>query len=422
MKRSAPEPDSDRALVDTVRTLASSAGRARNEDGHAIVRPRVLTEQQLREVCALIDPTLIRQCTRRSEGEPAKTPKRKVWRQKRPPEEECEELKRIEQNSPEWAKARELSSGASSLYTVCGWSGYKYNWNQWEEDTGRQVEKARSVKDCFPADNGHHYEDEARRVAAFFLGCEALITGIWIHPDYPFAHASPDSIDVYPERAEEIICLGILADALRGLMEIKCPIFSVHKAKGYRLPFPHQVPGMYVIQQLAQMSCTGMPWSDFVSFWRCNEWQGLQPVRPTPSEAPLPGQWKIAELMASRIYQNDKLARDIYGKLQEHMQHVANDTKPPTLDRYNFGGQKIKWLPLVSAVFVVTGCPGTLDPADGVVQSITDPDVILRFCSADPRTRPHDWVGEYPPRIKCEPRYYFNAQPVHLTLCEIDEL
>lgn len=82
-------------------------------------------------------------------------------------------------------------------------------------------EPERSVEDCFFCDHGHHYEDEARLVAEFFLGCVAFTTGLWIHPMFPYAHASPDGLLVYAATALTWISACFAADALTGLMEIK---------------------------------------------------------------------------------------------------------------------------------------------------------------------------------------------------------
>lgn len=92
---------------------------------------------------------------------------------------------------------------------------------------------------------GNEQEPFAR--AAYEIKSGNLVdqTGIVMHPNIPYAGASPD---------------GLIDDC--GLVEIKCPNTATH-IKYLLGGIP---PKEYQPQMLWQMECTGRQWCDFVSF------------------------------------------------------------------------------------------------------------------------------------------------------------
>ena len=92
---------------------------------------------------------------------------------------------------------------------------------------------------------GNEQEPFAR--AAYEIKSGNLVdqTGIVMHPNIPYAGASPD---------------GLIDEC--GLVEIKCPNTATH----IEYLLSGATPKKYQPQMLWQMECTGRQWCDFVSF------------------------------------------------------------------------------------------------------------------------------------------------------------
>lgn len=92
---------------------------------------------------------------------------------------------------------------------------------------------------------GNEQEPFAR--AAYEIKSGNLVdqTGIVMHPNIPYAGASPD---------------GLIDEC--GLIEIKCPNTATH----IEYLLSGTPPKKYQTQMLWQMECTGRQWCDFVSF------------------------------------------------------------------------------------------------------------------------------------------------------------
>lgn len=92
---------------------------------------------------------------------------------------------------------------------------------------------------------GTDLEPFARMAYELDSGLMTVETGLVLHPDIDGFGASPD---------------GLSGDV--GLLEIKCPNTATHVATLQSSRHDSQ----YEWQMLAQMSCTGRAWCDFVSF------------------------------------------------------------------------------------------------------------------------------------------------------------
>jgi putative phage-type endonuclease len=96
---------------------------------------------------------------------------------------------------------------------------------------------------------GTLHQDEARRLYALVTDCEVNDVGFVTHPKIEGFGASPDG-------------LVTTSEGEMGLVEIKCPLPATHIAT----LLSGGVDGAYIAQAQAQMSCTGAPWCDFVSY------------------------------------------------------------------------------------------------------------------------------------------------------------
>jgi putative phage-type endonuclease len=94
-------------------------------------------------------------------------------------------------------------------------------------------------------DRGKEIEPRAREYYALMRNAEVRQVGLVIHPRFPMAAASPDSL---------------VGDA--GLLEIKCPNSATHISTLLGAPIDPD----YVTQMQWGMACTGMPWCDFISY------------------------------------------------------------------------------------------------------------------------------------------------------------
>jgi len=94
-------------------------------------------------------------------------------------------------------------------------------------------------------DHGNETEPQARAMYSMNNGVIVEEVAFVLHPDLPYAGASPD---------------GLVGDD--GLLEIKCPNTATHIAtlRG------GSIKGGYLLQMQWQMSCTGRKWCDFQSF------------------------------------------------------------------------------------------------------------------------------------------------------------
>jgi len=92
---------------------------------------------------------------------------------------------------------------------------------------------------------GTEHEPEARELYSFSVSDVVQQVGILHHPTIDWFAASPD---------------GLVGD--EGLVEIKCPTSKKH----IRWFIDGVVPEEHKLQMLAQMSCSGRNWCDFVSF------------------------------------------------------------------------------------------------------------------------------------------------------------
>lgn len=93
--------------------------------------------------------------------------------------------------------------------------------------------------------HGSHYEKEAR--LAYEVSCETFVEQVAFvdHPIIPWFGCSPD---------------GLVNE---GLIEIKCPYQS---AVHWSYLKDRKPPAKYIPQMMAQMSCTGAKWVDFISY------------------------------------------------------------------------------------------------------------------------------------------------------------
>jgi putative phage-type endonuclease len=156
----------------------------------------------------------------------------------------------LEQNTPEWLVQRVGMVTASRVCDVTTkLKSGKYSAARekylmdviCERLTGRAQDHF-----CTPAmERGIETEPRARAAYEIATGLDVEDGGFWIHDQIEWFGASPDGL-VGPD----------------GLFEAKCPTTAQH------LCYLEEgvVPTDYRPQMLAQMSCTGRKWCDFVSF------------------------------------------------------------------------------------------------------------------------------------------------------------
>lgn len=165
------------------------------------------------------------------------------------------ELVQVEQGSPEWKQARVGITTASKCGEMLATKG-KAEKKQWAasrekyrtdlvgemltgQPTPSSAEHARQVQ------WGKEQEQFAR--AAYEIQRDVMVDtcGFVLHPDIARFGCSPD---------------GLVGED--GLVQIKCPNTSTHLGwlKEGKVPLEHMP------QMLAEMSCTGRDWCDFVSY------------------------------------------------------------------------------------------------------------------------------------------------------------
>lgn len=155
----------------------------------------------------------------------------------------------MEQHSAEWYAARLGKVTASRVAdlmakTKSGYSASRANYMAeliCERLTMTQADKFTNAAMQW----GTECEPQARVAYEFLTDREVTETGFVLHGMIADFGASPDGL------------VGI-----DGLVEIKCPNTATH----IETLLSEVIPGKYVTQMQAQMSCTGRAWCDFVSF------------------------------------------------------------------------------------------------------------------------------------------------------------
>lgn len=155
----------------------------------------------------------------------------------------------MNQGSPEWIAARLGRCTASRVADVLakiktGEAAARRNYRMQlvvERLTGTPTESYISPAMQWGMDN----EPQARM--AYEVSQDILVeqVGLVEHPAIPMFAASPD---------------GLVGDD--GLLELKCPLTATH----VEWMLAGKVPSEHRAQLLAQLSCTGRQWVDFVSF------------------------------------------------------------------------------------------------------------------------------------------------------------
>ncbi len=272
---------------------------------------------------------LTRQRQRRQAATPAGTPRKKVWRRVYPSPEVEYAWRHVQQNSSAWYDARAGSSGASSLHRLMGWDDYRTSSCVWMEDTGLVAEPERSIDENLPLDEGHDKEHVGREWTMALLDIDIQETGLWLHPNMPFAHASPDGIVCWAQAA-----LG----GGRGLWEHKLTIFGLlfNKKGVAHWGFPMKAKPMHVIQMQAQMACVGpaVQWTLYTNLWHFHEMSGLKPMPAGPFsyEGPAsacgakprtPGCWIVASILISMFWRAPRIIDQMYKLLVQHMRRVG---------------------------------------------------------------------------------------------------
>lgn len=147
-------------------------------------------------------------------------------------------------------------------------------------------------------DRGKDVEPKAREYYAFMHNVEVRQVGLVIHPRFPMAAASPDSI---------------VGDA--GLIEIKCPNTATHIATLLGAPIDPD----YVTQMQWGMACTGLPWCDFISF---------------DDRLPPHMQYRCVRVQrdASRILELERAVTEFIAELDERVTALKAKFPEPTQD------------------------------------------------------------------------------------------
>jgi putative phage-type endonuclease len=156
----------------------------------------------------------------------------------------------LRQGSDEWRQARCGSVGASDAPSVVrkiksgGWSADRANLmadKLLERLTGVPVEPYKSPAML----RGAALEEEARLRYALQKNVKVEEVFLFPHPRIKGAHASPD---------------GYVSTG--GLVEIKCPLAAQH----LDTILSQTIGNDHIVQMTWQLSCTGKPWCDYVSY------------------------------------------------------------------------------------------------------------------------------------------------------------
>lgn len=384
--------------------------------------PKVFTSEEHDLLIGLFIWTLQKHGDYRQHGEPEKKLAVKTWRTERPSPETENAWRRVEQNTPEWAAIREGSSGASSLQSSMGWCGYVTMKDRYREAIGELSEPSRSVDEMMPCDLGHRDEDLCRQLSEVLLGAEIRPTGVWIHPEKCYAHASPDGLVRYPD-VVALLNRFTANDSLRGLWENKISIYSalLNKLGKARWGHDHAIRPYHVIQIHGQTSCLSekAEWTDYTSFWKFSERSPLVRLAHVPfasTEVKAVGLFKCGEMLISRCYANPELSKIIYEYLDRYIQCVQTRTPPVNLYHVNPKGVTVKWLPMIRCIWYLDGHPGTIE------QPIYDPAPILEECGNDVTLRPKDWVGTFPPVKRVAIQTCYNQAPMYMTLQDFADM
>lgn len=394
------------------------------------------TEEERQLLIATFDWVLRKHADYRQTGEPAKPPTQKQWRPVRPDPETEYRWRRVQQNSKEWAQIREGSSGASSLLQCMGWDSYVSLAHRWSEDCGLVGLEAQSVEKMFACDVGHRDEDLCRRLSEIVTGAHIQETGVWLHPDMPHAHASPDGNPEYAdERVPVLLNKYTLWDSLRGLWENKitmhCALINNMK-KGELWGCVHAIRPYHVIQMQGQMACVSKltEWSDYTSFWKFSERFPLVRIsKDEPLASPhvglareaaqRSGCFKCGEMLMSRCYANRKLAEFIFCQLNRYIRSVKRRTP---LDKVPYHispkDMTVKWLPLAHVVWYIDGCPRHIWDTPQVF----DPAPILAYENHPQKDKPIDWVGHFPPTRRVAIHVCYDVRPMNMTLEEFADM
>jgi hypothetical protein len=404
-----------------------------------------------KEMVALLHKLVTRQRERRKEGLPAGKPRKTIWRQQRPSAEIEMKWRCTPQNTEPWHKARsgdpeakteaeqQASMGASFVPSVLGYNPMATPRHLSLADRGREAWGERSIDDCFPLDEGHANEDEARKITAILTGGSRVTiheTGLWLDPENPGLHASPDGLlDMNRDRDDWRIDTSrmelpwVTGDATP-LWENKCTMFGLLSNKQFhRWGFPHTAKAAHVIQMQQQMRCLKSPLTLYTNYWHVNERSGMPPMGenlftydwsesdrryqevPPRERATITGRWYLAGVRTSVFWANAAFQAIVVREVQQYMDAVRAD-RDPTNHRQMDIDEPVTWVPLADAMFYVDGSPKELSQ----VKNILDPHILFRYATSS--TRPRGWLGAWPFGVQCDVRTFGHVLPVRWRLSE----
>jgi putative phage-type endonuclease len=162
-------------------------------------------------------------------------------------------LLELEQGTDEWLLARLGKVTASRVADLMARtkSGYRSSRQNYLAEKVAERLTGRSLPSFTTAamHRGLELEPEARRVYVFERDVAVEEVGLIPHPKIENFAASPDG-------------LVTASNGEQGLVEFKVPLVATHIATLRS----GEIDGGYYTQVQAQMSCTGRPWTDFVSY------------------------------------------------------------------------------------------------------------------------------------------------------------
>jgi len=153
------------------------------------------------------------------------------------------------QGSEEWRQARCGSVGASDAPSVVRRTKTGYSADRESLMANKVLERLTNtpveIYKTAAMLQGTAREPEARLLYSMVRGVEVEEVGLITHPSIKGSHASPDG------------CVGT-----NGLIEIKAPL----PAKHLDTLITETISNDHMVQMMWQLSCTGYPWCDYVSF------------------------------------------------------------------------------------------------------------------------------------------------------------
>lgn len=206
------------------------------------------------------------------------------WRTRLPTPEEEKMLSELEQGSEEWLSHRAECIGASDMAAVVGASHYVSYRDLYRKHIGEIGESEKTFEECVFFMWGHIQEHVAKRLYSIVMRAFVVESGITVNKKRLKRQGIPSHVSFDGNvivRRGTFYTNASFNDSRKGVVEIKCPSFSVHSVRNAP-SFPFHITLEYSIQTSVQMDACNADWNDLCSMWAANKLKGLQPLPRVP--------------------------------------------------------------------------------------------------------------------------------------------